>query len=451
MPKTKNIWDVFYINDEFFIYPIIDKIKNKEEYKRLFSNFISLSVLQAANYLLPLITLPYLVRVLGPEKYGLVSFAQAFVTYFMILTDYGFNLSATREISINRDNKKKVSEIFSSVMTIKAGLLIVSFMLMSIIVFSFGKFSRDWPIYYLTFGMVLGQFLFPVWFFQGMERMKYITVLNITAKLIFTVAIFVFVHHMEDFLYVPLLNTLGYIIAGILSLWLIFRDFNISFNPPSLSDIKHHLKEGWDIFLTTIAVSLYTTSNTFILGLFTNNTIVGYYTGAEKIVKAVQGLLAPISQTIYPYISKLVSESKERAIKFIKKLVIIIGTGSFILSLFILIFASPIVNIILGNQYHQSIIVLQILSFLPFIIGLSDILGIQTMLAFNMKSEFLKVIGRLSIVSVILFLILTPLFKQIGTAISWFLTETFITIYMFIILNRNGINILKGKLEYEEK
>ncbi len=438
MPKTKNIWDVFYINDEFFIYPIIDKIKNKEEYKRLFSNFISLSVLQAANYILPLITLPYLVRVLGPEKYGLVSFAQAFVTYFMILTDYGFNLSATREISINRDNKQKVSEIFSSVMTIKAGLLIVSFMLMSIIVFSFGKFSRDWPIYYLTFGMVLGQVLFPVWFFQGMERMKYITVLNITAKLIFTVAIFVFVHHMEDFLYVPLLNTLGYIVAGILSLWLIFRDFDISFKFPLLSDIKHQLKEGWDIFLSTIAISLYTTSNTFILGLFTNNTIVGYYTGAEKIVKAVQGLLTPISQTIYPYISKLVSESKERAIKFIKKLVIIIGTGSFILSLFILIFASPIVNIILGNQYHQSIIVLQILSFLPFIIGLATIYATLFLLGFGYIKEWSKIIMHCSLLGIFLIFLFVALLDlaHIGVAISWFLTESSILLLSLMSYRR---------------
>jgi len=427
---------------------MLDKIKrltNTEDKRRLLSNFMSLSVLQGANYVLPLITLPYLVRVLGPEKYGLIAFAQAFIQYFNILTDYGFNLSATREISIHRDNAQKVSEIFSSVMIIKFCLLVLSFVIMNILVFSFWKFRQDWLIYYLTFGMVVGQLLFPVWFFQGMEKMKYITFLNITSRLIFTFAIFVFIRQTSDYIYVPLLNLFGYLVAGALALRIVFRGFKVGFKVPSYSSLIHQLKEGWYIFISTMAISLYTVSNTFILGIFTNNTIVGYYSGAEKIIKAVQGVLSPISQTIYPHISKLASESKDQALRFIRKMTFLVGGGSFVLSLIVFIFADTIVRILLGSQYLESIAVLRILSFLPFIIGLSNIFGVQTMLAFDLKKGFSNILISASIINIILAFILVPIYKHIGISFAVIISETFVTSSMFLFLQNKGIKILEGR------
>lgn len=425
---------------------IFRKFLNTEDKKRLFSNFVSLAVLQGANYILPLITFPYLVRVLGVEKFGFLAFATATVTYFQILTDYGFNLSATRDISIHRENKEKVQEIFSSVMVIKFGLLILSFILLIILVFSFDKFRKDWEVFVLSFGMVVGQVLFPVWFFQGMEKMKYITILNIFAKLLFTVAIFVFVKEQADYWKVPLLNSLGFILAGVLALWIIFRDFKIGFIIPSKSSIKQQLIEGWHIFISTVAISLYTVSNTFILGIFTNNIIVGYYAAAERIIKAVQGLFNPISQSIYPYISKVISESKQRGIELIKKITLIIGGVSFFLSLCLFVFANLIVKLFLGNQYVESTIVLRILAWLPFIIALSNIFGIQTMLNFNYKEAFSKILISASFINIFLAFILVPLYKHIGISISVLISEIFVTSSMYIYLQSKGIKILESKI-----
>jgi len=415
---------------------MLDKIKrltNTEDKRRLLSNFMSLSVLQGANYVLPLITLPYLVRVLGPEKYGLIAFAQAFIQYFNILTDYGFNLSATREISIHRDNAQKVSEIFSSVMIIKFCLLVLSFVIMNILVFSFWKFRQDWLIYYLTFGMVVGQLLFPVWFFQGMEKMKYITFLNITSRLIFTFAIFVFIRQTSDYIYVPLLNLFGYLVAGALALWIVFKGFKVGFKVPSYASLIHQLKEGWYIFISTMAISLYTVSNTFILGIFTNNTIVGYYSGAEKIIKAVQGLLSPISQTIYPHISKLASESKDQALRFIRKMTFLVGGGSFVLSLVIFIFADVIVNILLGNQYLESTAVLRILAFIPFIVALSNVFSVQGLIAFGHFKIIPRIVvfGSLLDIFLIIILYLLSFVNEQSPAIAWLSAEVCVTLLSY--------------------
>lgn len=306
--------------------------KVSQDKRRLLSNFLSLSVLQIFTYALPLLTLPYLVRVLGVEKYGLVMFAQSLIMFFNILVDYGFNLSATREVSVNRDNKEKITEIFSSVMTIKLILLTASLLLLTIVVFSFERFYADKELYFITFTLVLGQALFPIWYFQGLEKMKYITLINILSRVIFTAAIFIFIHEENDYILVPLLNGLGVITGSFYALYLIKKSFNQKFVVQNFKTLKQHFKDSTDFFLSRVSVSIYTSANAFVLGLFTNNTMVGYYSIAEKVYQAIQGLYGPIAQALYPYVAK------ERNIALFKKIfysVILLNTlGVSILFLF---------------------------------------------------------------------------------------------------------------------
>jgi len=292
----------------------IKKKVNTKEKKQLLSNFFSLSVLQVFTYVLPLITLPYLVRVLGTEKFGLVMFAQAFIIFFNIFVDFGFNLFATKEVSVHRDNKEKLTEIFSSVMIIKFLLILISFILLSFIVFTFDKFSRDWGLYYLTFLWVIGQALFPIWYFQGIEKMKYITVVNVTSRIIFTLLVFVVVQEQSDYIYVPLINGLGFIIGALISLWIIHKNFHQSFVLCTITTLKHYFYESSQFFWSRISLALYTSANAFVLGIFTNNTMVGYYSIAEKLYQAMQQIYKPMVQVLYPYIAK------HRNIKLFKKI-----------------------------------------------------------------------------------------------------------------------------------
>ncbi|OLS22246.1 MAG: putative O-antigen transporter [Candidatus Heimdallarchaeota archaeon LC_2] len=423
----------------------IKKIFESEEKKTLLSNFISLSFLRGVTYLLPLITLPYLVRILGPEKYGLIAFILAFAQYFKYLTAYGFDLSATKEISINRNDREKISEIYSSVLTVKLLLTIISFIIYAIVVFSFNRFRQEWIICFLTYGIVLGDAIFPVWLFLGLERMKYITGLNIVSKIVFTVAIFVFIREDSDYYLVPLFNSLGFIIAGVLSLWLTKRDFDIEYKIPSILSIKACLIDGWHIFLAKAFGGLYLSSITFILGLLTNNTIVGYYSAAERIITAVRGFIGPVSQTVYPHISKVVNLSKEKGVQFIRKVLLLVGILTFILSVVLLVFSKQIVNVILGPEYYNSIIVIQILSFLPFITGLSNIFGIQAMLNFDLERQYSRIVILTAIISILMTIILSSPMKQAGAALTVLIAESFILVATFLSLQTNGIMLLGAR------
>ena len=403
---------------------VYDLIENRDK-KRLLSNFFSLASLQGVNYILPLLTFPYLVRVLGVEYFGLLAFATAVVTYFSIITDYGFNLTATREISIHRDNKEKVIEIFSAVMSIKLLLMFLSFLLLTILVFSFEKFAKDWEVYFLTFGIVLGQVLFPVWFFQGMERMKYITYLNIIAKTIFTMAIFIFVHEEDDFYMVPLFTSIGFIVVGICSLWIIYNRFKIKFVWQSLETLKYYLFDGWDIFVSRIFVSLYTTTNIIILGIFTNNTIVGYYTIAEKIINVVAGLFIPANQTIYPYMARIYTENKKNFFNFIIKISYLFLLISLVLFMMLSIFSTKIV-ILVSNTSIVSIENIYMILVFTIITNPFGPLFTQALIIQKLNREFKKIVRYTFFFNILTAPILIYLYEAQGLAFIVVLSQVLV-------------------------
>jgi len=289
-------------------------IKLTEDKKRLLSNFFSLSALQGVNMILPLVTLPYLVRVLGVENFGLVNFSLSIVMFFNILVSFGFGLSATREISIHRENHQKVTNIFSSVITIQIFLAILSFLILSLLIFFIDIFRKDAMLYYASFGVVIGTVLFPTWFFQGMERMKYITYINVSFRVIFTALIFVFVQEESDYIYVPILNSMGAILGGIYSLFVIYRLFKVNIILPDINIIKEQFISSYHFFLSRVANDGSRYYATAVIGIYFGNIAVGYYSMVEKLFFAFMSLGGIVSQTIYPYMSRT------QDIKFFKKI-----------------------------------------------------------------------------------------------------------------------------------
>lgn len=393
-------------------------LANKEK-NVVFKNFLSLTLLQGANYILPLLILPYLVRVLGAEKFGLVMFAQSFATFLMVFVDFGFNISGTREISLNRTNTRKISEIFISILTIKIILILAAFGILYFVVTFVDRFSLDPYVYLLSFGVVIGQALFPGWFFQGIEKMQFVTLINIISKIIFTVLIFIFIKSEANYLMVPVYNSLGFIVSGVFGLLISLR--YLKFTAPSLSLILRLFKESFSLFLSNFALSMYTASNVFILGLFSGNIIAGVYSSMEKLILAIKNIYVPIYQAIYPWLSRKKAIKKNN---IINKISPVIFTVSTFVTLMILLFAKTILNSIYSNAIISSYVdVFRILSFISIFSGLNML---YNMLYFPSKGYYnlrMKILISGAIFNISMNLIIVNFYGIYGVAVVVASTE----------------------------
>jgi len=412
------------------------RIITHKERKIVLGNFVSLTSLQSINYILPLVVLPYLIRVIGMEKFGLIAFAQSLVQYFMILTDYGFSLSATKTISLIGDHKQKTNEVFSSVMTVKLIFSAISFLILCAILYLVPKFKADWLVYILSFGSVIGSSLFPVWFFQGKEKMSYIAVVNAISGLIYAICIFIFINGPKDFLLVPLLNSLFSIISGILGLYIAFRRFRIKFILQKYASIKRELKTGWDIFISILSINAYTTTRIFAVGLLTNNVITGYYSLAEKIANYIQTFpMDSFTRAVFPRISNVFAKNKQRAIAIMYRIQDRITLG-FIVSLPIAYFIAPwIIKIACGVAYKEVVFTLRLLLAAVFFIGANNF-KIQFLLVCGKQDLYAKIHVIAALIGLPLIFILIYQFSYVGAAFATVLTEAGIFIITSLVVER---------------
>lgn len=394
-----------------------NKAENKSQKTILLENIASLSILQWVNYLVPLFLIPFLVRSLGIELFGLVMFAQSLSTIFIIFSDFGFTITGTRKVSIISKNKKQVSEIFWSITTIKIAMLILLFCVLIMLIASVPKFSSDPKLFIYSFGATIGSTIFPSWFFQGIQKMKVITLVNATAKLIFAALVVVYVTSPEDYLLVPLFNSAGFILAGVLGL--IYATRHVNFVIPTLKNLTSHLRESAPVLLSSIATTLYTSSNVLILGFLTNNTITGVYASLEKVVLALKGLYTPIYQAIFPWLSQ--KKDKGGIIIKISYYVFFIGIiGTVIL----ILFSNQALSIMFDNPLITSFsLAFRIFSVVFLISGLNMLFNYLYLSSTERYGLRLKILGITGLFSLFFTIAATYFFGIYGTVSSVVLSE----------------------------
>ena len=421
-----------------------------EHRRRLASNIISLYVLQGLNYLIPLIVLPYLVRTLGMEEYGLVAFSQAFAQYFAVFTDYGFNFSATRSIAQSREDSRAIRNTVLQVFLLKIALMLIGLILLAIIAVLVPRIRQNLWYFLLAFIAVVGNVLFPLWYFQGIERMQYISTYTATAKIISTIFLFILVRGPDDGLWAIGILSTGTLIAGIMGAVTVLYEVGLGFELPSWQSLRETLAEGWHVFIATASISLYTNTNVFLVGLLAGNTQAGYFSAADKLIRAMSGALGPITQAIYPRISALAAESRTMALSLASKSLYWMSASSLLLSFAVFALAKFITTILFGANGAAIVPVIHWIAAIPFFIAVSSVLGIQTMLTFGLDRQFGRILLFSGLFNIAAGVPLIHFIGAQGAGISVLLTEALVTISMAIVLWKNNICILSpGALQSE--
>ena len=407
---------------------------------RLTSNIGSLYALQIANYVLPLITLPYLVRVLGIQDYGLLAFTYSLIQYFVIITDYGFNLSATRQVAMYKLDEYKLSQVVSAVFFIKTGFMILSALVLSAIVYFVDEYRTLWVLYVVGFSLVIGNVLFPVWLYQGMEKMAVITILNVSAKAISAVAIFIFVQEKADLPIAVFLQSAGGLFAGLGSIYVMHQFFpSVRICIPDVSFIKNTLNEGWHIFVSQLSANLVSNSNVLILGIFHGSHSVGQYAIAEKIIKAAINLQMPVCNAVFPRVGVLFRDSPASARAFLRRIIKYFLPVAATVSLCMLFGADKIILLIAGTSDPEAALLIQIMSLLPITVFLDNIFGTQILLNLGYKRQFMNAILYSGIIAIVLSLILVPRFSAMASASIYLGSEIILLLIMIWQVRRLGL------------
>lgn len=363
--------------------------------KVVFENMTYLSIFQIVTLLFPIITYPYLIRVLGKEIYGIVILSQILVSYVSIVINYGFQVVTVRYIAMYREDKEKVSEIFSSVFFIQLIFSLACLLIYMVIVFAVDTYSSYRILFIVSYGLVLNEILFPQYLFQGLEKMKYITIINVFIRFVSIILIFLFVHSSNDYCYVPLCYVLGYLIAGLYTFYIIIVKEHIKIQKPQKETVLFYLKDATPLFLTNVIGSIKDKWNYFLIGAFVGVGDVAIYDFCMRLMSLLDRPVNIISTALFPKISR------ERNVKVYKKGLAAITVLITSIVVFVNIFLPYIVSFAVNEEV--DLIPIRIFLFIPIILTYSVFCANNLIIGFgyNRKILYSIIITTITYISIL--------------------------------------------------
>ena len=411
----------------------------------LFYNFSSLGIIQITNFLLSLIVIPHVIRIVGADGFGIIAVAQVIIFYLSAITDYGFNRTATRDIALNKSDTDKISKIFFIVLSTKIILCLLSFIILALLVLSVPFFYQHRQLYLLAFSFVLGQALLVNWFFQGFEKMQYMAVAGLFSRIIFVVLVLIFIREKKDNSLFLFFMGAGNVLAGLVSIYAAVRSYKLKYIKPAWKDIQHEIRNGWQVTVTNLSMITCQYIGLFILRLFTNDLLVGYYSIAEKIYFGMKLMLEVFSQTVYPRVCTLIRDGKQQVFFFFKKVYLPFLLLVTLACVVVFVFSAPIIQFFIGHEHQYSVFLLRLLCPAVILVCL-NIPAHLILFAADHKRSYLKIFSIGTGLNVVLNLALVQYFDAAGTVVSVLLTELFITVFLSIEAYRHYVT---GKLVHK--
>ncbi|MBW0932041.1 MULTISPECIES: flippase [Priestia] len=412
------------------VYNINSLLKNK-----IFINGMWLYILQIFNTVLPLLTLPYITRILGSSQYGVFSFSLTFVTYFQVIVEYGFNLSGSRKLAL-ASNQEEKSRIFTRITMTKLILCVISFIIMIVTAFLLGLNEKQLYLILILFTIVIGTAIQQVWLFQGLQVMKYITIINVLSRTLSVLLIFLLIRDSTQVYLYSVLYAVTFLFNGILSATITRYKLKIQFTSFSFKDIINELKDGWHIFTTSAMSVVFSGIGVTVLGFSNSDSTIGVYSAIQKVPYIMIMMFSPIGQAIFPRISQKFSNSFDDGIKSVTRILSIILPIIGIVSFIMIMFSSSIVNLIYGKQYsaYHSLMLPLVLWF--FLSILNNFLGIQSLVSSGYQKEY-GIAFRISVIAIVILNILLGYnFGAYGVAYATMFSEFILTLSLVYQLNK---------------
>lgn len=396
-------------------------------------NIIMNFVLTMSNFIFPLITFPYVSRVLLPVGTGKVAFATSIVSYFTMVGMLGIPTYGIRACAKVRDDKEKLSKTVQEIMVINTIAMTLSLITYVLAIFLVPRMTQDKTLFMINIAMLVFNLIGCEWLYKALEQYSYITIRSIVLKIISLVLMFLLVHQKGDYVIYGAITILASVGSNFFNFINLRKFLDLKWHPNM--ELSQHIKPIFSFFMMTVATTIYTNLDSVMLGFMKGDEAVGYYNAAVKIKTILVSLVTSMGAVLLPRLSFYIKEGRDKEFKILTvRSLQFVCFISIPLWVYFTLFAKEGIYFLSGNAYVGSIVPMQIIMPTLFLIGISNLLGIQILVPMDRENEVLKSVSLGAVVNLVVNAVCIPKFGASGAAFGTLIAELFVTTYQIYVL-----------------